>query len=731
MRLELNTYSFILLGGALIACGLVYIAWRRRPAVGSGVFAILMCSVATWSAAYGLELGASELPAKILWSQVQYIGIVTIPGAWFYFVLLYAHYDAWFVGRRPWLLCLEPVIVLLLVWSNGWLHNWFWAEITLDTSGTLPMFHAFYGPAFMLHTAYSYTLLLGSAILLILLAWRSQRLYRRQAVAILAASLAPWVGNGIYLADISPFDLTPFGFIVTGIVVVYSLYRFQFLDLVPMAREKMLESISDGVLAIDLQGRVVDLNPAAEAIIGRRSADLVGQTIESLLINRPDLSERFQRAQEGRTEIVLGTDSNERIYDVTLGAVRDRHGQLNGRVLVLRDITQMRRAERELHRQALVFENILDSVIITDIQGKIVDVNAATELMFGYSKAESLGKSPGELWHLPGSADILAQSILSGIQHEGRWKGEIQFMHKDGRLGDAEVVVVPLLDEAGQRVASIGVSHDITERNQAEAALRAEKQLSEELVIRLSAAKDEADVANRAKSAFLANTSHELRTPLTSIIGYTELLQSKAGELTSEKELRYLGHIHTSGQHLLGIVNDILDLSRIEAGRLELTAEDFNVRPVIDDVLTVIQPQIDQRRNVLVAEINDDLGRLHADALRFRQILVNLLGNAAKFTVQGTVTVRAWRTTNELGDWVYVQVADTGIGMTPDQVTRLFQPFTQIDQGKDRLYGGTGLGLAISQRLCQMLGGEITVQSEPGKGSIFTVSLPADGCPAG
>jgi len=250
--------------------------------------------------------------------------------------------------------------------------------------------------------------------------------------------------------------------------------------------------------------------------------------------------------------------------------------------------------------------------------------------------------------------------------------------------------------------------------------------LLEERTHQLELARDAAEAANSSKSQFLANMSHELRTPLNAIIGYSDLLIEEAEELEAQDLVPDLDKIRSSGKHLLGLINDVLDLSKIEAGKMEMSLETFEVRDVVSAVAAMVRPLVEKNGNVFEMSVAADVGTMHADLTRVRQILLNLLGNASKFTSKGTVALTVAREESKHREWVVFAVRDSGIGMTPEQLARLFQPFTQADPSTTRKYGGTGLGLSISQRLSRLMDGTISVVSEPGMGSIFTVRLPVE-----
>ena len=232
------------------------------------------------------------------------------------------------------------------------------------------------------------------------------------------------------------------------------------------------------------------------------------------------------------------------------------------------------------------------------------------------------------------------------------------------------------------------------------------------------------ETANKHKSQFVANMSHELRTPLNAIIGLTDMLVSNAARFGTEKALEPLRRVQNAGTHLLGLINQVLDLSKIEAGKLELDLESVSILPLIDNVIETARPLAERNKNILEVECPPDLPPIEADAMRLRQIILNLLSNACKFTKSGNVKLQVAMALHQRQQFLEIAVIDTGIGMTAEQMSRLFEEFSQADASTERQYGGTGLGLSITHRLCQMMGGDVTVSSEPGKGSTFTVRLP-------
>jgi signal transduction histidine kinase len=341
-----------------------------------------------------------------------------------------------------------------------------------------------------------------------------------------------------------------------------------------------------------------------------------------------------------------------------------------------------------------------------------------------------------------GQGREFSYTILRHVVEEKRtfFQSSVKNDSAESLQGVQTVVASPIFDAAEKVIGAVYGSRSLSARRTEIGPLEAQlvqllasivstglvRHESEAESTRLRVAVEAAAQADAAKSAFLATMSHELRTPLNAIIGYSEMLQEQAEDLGEQDFINDLGKIQSSAKHLLALINDILDLSKIEAGRMELHLETFDLGPEVDVVKTTVMPLAEKNGNVLKVECPTTIGEIHSDVTRVKQCLLNLLSNACKFTKGGTVGLQVARLPRNGADWLQFRVWDTGIGMTPQQMAGLFEPFKQADAGTTRKYGGTGLGLAITRRFCRMMGGDVTVQSELGKGSTFTMQVPAE-----
>ncbi len=365
------------------------------------------------------------------------------------------------------------------------------------------------------------------------------------------------------------------------------------------------------------------------------------------------------------------------------------------------------------------------SIVAVGPDGVIRLFNRGAEQLLGYSAGEAVGNLSPLAFHveteLSGRCEKLGAEVGRALDPLGLFleyaKGgheqdeEWTYVRKDGKHVPVTLSVTPLLDSEGVLAGFLCAAMDLTLRKKAEQAIRDAMKLAEE--------------ANRAKSAFLANMSHELRTPLNAIIGYSEMLQEEAEDLGMDSSVGDLKKILGAAKHLLALINSVLDLSKVEAGKMDLMIESFHASEMLQDNVGMVKPLVEKNANRLALDVAPDLGTLRTDATRLRQVVFNLISNACKFSQNGTVSIRARRETANGQDWAVFAVTDTGIGISPEQMGRLFQAFSQADASTTRKYGGTGLGLAISRKFCQLMGGDIHVESEQGKGSTFTVRIPA------
>ncbi|MEH2178991.1 PAS domain S-box protein [Nostoc sp.] len=709
-------------------------------------------------------------------------------------------------------------------------------------------------------------------------------------------------------------------------------------------RERALAATSNGIMIADAKlpyNPVIYVNPAFEQITGYSATDVIGQNCRFLQrtdTQQPALNKLRSSIQTGIScKVVLRNyrkDGTLFWNELSISPIHNDNGELSHFIGIQRDISDVynelclrKQAEASLRRQALTFENIHDGVIITDLTGSIIDWNPAAESMFGYTKAEILAKHPSIL-HQPEVAATLSTNILSTVNQQGRWSGEIHFIRKDGSEGICETTVVALQDEQGETVATVGINHDITEHKRAKEALQrqlhrtllleqitqeirqsldtskifetaatqigqtfaadrclihsyishptpriplvaeyntipghcsmlklevpmtnnphAEQMMTQESAIAspdvyvepllqivqpicreiglksmlsirtsyqgepngaiglhqcsyfrqwtqdeielleavaaqlgialaqahlleqetrqreeltlknfaLEQAKRQAEAANRAKSEFLAMMSHEIRTPMNAVIAITGLLLDT--DLTPQQQ-DFVEIVHSSGDTLLTIINDILDFSKIESGKLELEEQPFDLRACVEEAISFLAPKAAQKDIELVYLIQPQVPiQIVGDLTRLRQVLMNLLNNAIKFTETGEVvlSVELGRDKVHKGDEgdhretcsiihpcppclsgspapllpnsqfpipvekeqllyeIQFAIKDTGIGILPEKIERLFQPFTQADVSMTRRYGGTGLGLAISERLSKMMGGTLWVESQ-------------------
>ena len=478
---------------------------------------------------------------------------------------------------------------------------------------------------------------------------------------------------------------------------------------------------NEGLWDWDLRIGKIYISPHVRELLGMPAEQLEVTPVEwEARIHPDDLEGHLmtKRAHlDGETEFydceyrVLGNEGGYRWVRVRGHGLHDEAGEVFRMAGSLNDITERKWADEALkfseERFRAVSESAHDAIISTDEEGRIVFWNKGAENIFGYSEGEISHKALIKIMPEPYRERHLVafkQHSVSGQDTVIGQTLEMEGLHKDGSVFPVELSISSWF--AGGDRYYTGILRDITERTQGEEALRQ--------------ARDEATQATEAKSRFLANMSHELRTPLNAIIGFTRLVMRRSKERLEPKQYGNLEKVLSSAENLLVLINDILDLSKIEAGQVIIYPTEFTLDAVIDECLRTVEPLVKTDRVRLVHEVETDLPKIFTDEDKVRQILLNLLSNASKFTEEGSVMVRVC----SQDEMLVIEVADTGIGIPEEAQKLIFEEFAQTEDGAERRHGGTGLGLAITRQLARLLGGDITVESTPGAGATFTVAIP-------
>jgi len=518
--------------------------------------------------------------------------------------------------------------------------------------------------------------------------------------------------------------------------------------------DAIINAVADPILLTDTEGRLLIANSRAEALFSATAGVSEGRR-RAVELNNMFLSAALWRIAVGGGQVkpqellvVDPVDGSDLLFEL-LGTVVHDQREGTGIVSVLRNVTDLRRATEELSenyrrmrlaeaearaerdRLDVIIDSVADPIIVSDDAGKVTLMNAPAERLF--SPAPDGDETVQRRIQ---ANDAHFSSFIAGLLSEGtdlKRRGEVSLTDvATGTTLPFEAVAGKVLSEVGEFVAVVTILHDRSEALERAQLYEQVKRASDDLEARVVSATAELARQNRLlrhqaleleqasalKSQFLANMSHEFRTPLNAILGYASiLLQGISGDL-SPAQRKALDRIASNGRHLVGIISEILDLSRIEAGRMPLQVSSFALKQLVEEVLAEMEPIIARSRLAVSSHVAPELGPLVSDRQKIKQIVLNLLSNALKFTRQGSITIRAAAAGQ---DTVTIAIADTGIGIDPADHAKIFEDFQQVDSSVARPYGGTGLGLSICRRLATMLGGRLEMESEVGRGSTFTL----------
>ncbi len=706
-------YTVPLIVAAAVSVLLAVRVWQVHRAPGARTGAILLLVSAQWTVGYALELAGADLSSKLMWSRWQYLGIVSVPVALFVFALRYSGRDDWLSLRNRALLLVVPVVTLVMVFTNE-RHGLIWSSTGLDESGPFTVLAVGHGPWFWIHTLYSYVLVFLATLLFLQLLVRSRHLYRWQATAFLIGSLIPWAGNALYLVRATPpphVDPTPLGFTLGSLVMAWTLTRLRQGDIVAVSRDTIIESMGDGVIVLDADRRAVDLNPAARELIGRPLSEVVGHPLEETWPDWPAPEGDLDGGEAQVKEMVLGANGEQRAYDVRASTLLDWRGRTVSRVVVLRDITERKRAEQALRESEARFRRLAENA-----QDLIYRYELVPEEHFGYVSpafSQLSGYSPEELHRdrsllfrlvLPEDRPLL-EAMKSG-QLAGR-PSILRWRHRDGRTVWTEQRNVPVRDEAGRLVAFEGIARDITER----------KQLEEQLLR-----------AQRLETAgrMAGQVAHDFNNLLGPLVAYPELIKMQLPE--GHPASPYCDAMLEAAERMADINEDMMALGR---------RGHFDQEPM--DLSELVRRAAEQMPNlpeslIIDLDLAENLPVVNGSPSQLLRVFSNLLSNARE-AMQDAGTLRL-KTESvyvdepfgrynrvEVGEYLRVSVRDTGCGIPAGIADKIFDAFfTTKTMGKRR---GSGLGLSVVQAIVEDHHGCLDLESKVGKGTTFSVYLPA------
>jgi PAS domain S-box-containing protein len=684
----------------LAALGL-YVLRRRTLAAKAG--AMLALATAEWALGNAFELGSAGLPAKIFWNKMQYLGLTIVPVAWLVYVLLYTERKQWLTRRNLVLLCIVPFVVLILVFTNE-AHGLMWRNVRPRGDMPVTMLLKDEGIGFWIFITYTYILLLLGVLWLVRLLVRARQLRRWQATALLMATGLPWLAS-----TLDTFGLThpmvpgaiPSALVIAGIVSVWCVFGLRLGNTVPVAREVVIESMSDGVVVLDAQDIILDLNPAAQRLVGHTAPEGIGRPVAEVWSDWEDCVKHIRDSGE----VVLHAVSDRRVYDVHVSPFSDWHDQPAGQVVVLHDITDYKLAEDALrraeHEKALLLDSISEFVTYQDRELRIVWTNRAVAESADPSLAELAGHRCYETWQrrdAPCTECPVLKAMDTGQPQQAK------LTTPNGKV--FSVRGYPVRDESGEIVGAVEVASDISEREDLERQFRQAQKM--EAVGRLA-----------------GGVAHDFNNLLTAITGYTDLLLCDPG-ITDEMEAD-LKEVANAADRAATLTRQLLAFAR----RQVLQPRVLDLNALVGDLAKMIRRLIGEDVD-LTMTLDPALGSVEADPGQVEQVIMNLAVNARDAMPQGgelvigtaNVELDRARASQRLGvqpgPYVMLSIRDTGVGMDAETLAHLFEPFfTTKEQGR-----GTGLGLSTVFGIVRQHKGAILPRSEPGRGTTFEIYLP-------
>ncbi len=708
MELNFPAFSFAFIAAGIMAVCYATVISMRKSSPGVVPFTLFLLVLAEWLFARSLEAAGVDFGTKIFWGKMMQFGTVSSGVLWIIFSLSYVGSGWWRRPRNLFLLVLIPVIAVILLWTNDW-HHLYWPNIypSPGTDGTVLVWE--HGPAFWVECVYYYLSIVAGIIILWRYLLRKKGLYRTQLIILIVGTAVPLAANFIYLLGLSPIkglDLTPFAILITGFIYGATIFRFRFLDVVPVARSAMVERMPDGILVLNAYGVIVDLNPVLGKMGTGKAKLEKGKRLAQVW---PEL-ETLRRGLEDRKHSEMTTAQGQTL-DIRVTGLKGRDGREAGQLIVLRDITERRKMEKTLleseQRYEALVEQSNEAVLIVK-DGEYRYANRKAEDILGYKVDEILGQ------HLPfGIAEEDREMMAERyrLRTEGQpvpMTYEVKVERHDGEKRDVEISVGTIRYEG--ETANIVTLRDITERKLTQRKLEELYRQEKELRASLQA---EMEKRNKYTRALV----HELNTPLTSILASGELLEV---EIEGKRQAALVNNIRRASNNLKQRIDRLIELARGEAGLLKVNLLPLDMGELLRESVAEMASAA-QARGLKIELEAGDLPLVTGDRSRLKLVMVSLLRNAVRYTEKGKVIVRG----KSEGKTVKVEVEDSGKGIGKEELENLFDPYQRKGTEGQEL-GGLGIGLALCKMIIDLHHGEIRVESEVGKGAKFSFTVPVD-----
>jgi PAS domain S-box-containing protein len=693
-----QVYVVALLIAGIVALILSHSGWNLRNTKEGNYFALLMLCLLFWSFFQAFEVIAADLETKIILSKISYFGIIAVGPLFFIFILAYTQqFRKWASGKFL-LLWLFPITIFFLVWTNEH-HHLIWTNIELVQVGT--QWVASYSHGFLVFciAMYSYMLNIIGEFYLFSYSKRTTTESRKKIYLLMIGAAFPLLGSILYLFKIVPYpdmDLTPFAFLITGIFIALSVFKYRLLDIVPFALDLLFTSMTKGVLALDIYQRVVAINPSAQKLL-HVSSRIIGMKLDEIFQEYPTFVSLFKQLSQKFVEFEIENLTESGWLSVRISPILSSKRSSNGLLIVIEDITKRKQTEKYLHESKERFEQVAEQAreIIweVDANGLYTYISPKIETIVGYKAEEIVGKKHFYDFHPEDVQEAITEEVFRKFEKKEIFRDYINEVEtRDGKRLFFSTNAIPILDGKNKLLGYRGSDFDIT------------------MIKKMEKVKDD----------FISTVSHELRTPLTIIKESINMVMKEyTGPLNQvQKETLLIGKRNVD--RLSRLINDVLDIQKLQFDGFSMNFQSEDINQLALDIRENMISIIKEKGLDLQLNLAPDLQPVLIDRDRIIQVFTNLVNNAVKFTQHGFIRIKT-----ELWEDRYVRVTiqDSGIGIAQEDKTKLFQRFSQIAPFDHQKLGSTGLGLAICKEIIEKHLGKIWVESTPGQGSSFFFTL--------